>query len=61
MSHSFFPPSSFKLINCQQVPGERARKDCRKWNSLIRKRNKCKNVGHLDEVKEIEEQLRKFL
>ncbi|MDJ0717950.1 MAG: hypothetical protein QNJ54_27635 [Prochloraceae cyanobacterium] len=60
MTHYFKTPDSFRTVNCKQVAGERARKKCREWNSLIKKRNKLKREGKLEEAKEVEKELIEF-
>lgn len=54
MTHYFHEPNSFRLVDCKSVPGERAQKACREWNALIRKRNKLRQAGKLEEARELE-------
>ena len=57
MAHYFFPPNAFRIVNPKQVPGERARKKCRKWNQLLRKRNQLIKDKKLEEAKQLEQRL----
>ena len=52
--HYFFEPDSYRVVNCKRVPGERARKNCRKWNSFVKKRAKLKQQGRFEEMKQLE-------
>lgn len=33
--HYFTEPDTLRLVDCRQVPGERARKACQKWNKYV--------------------------
>ncbi|MDJ0747663.1 MAG: hypothetical protein QNJ32_30610 [Xenococcaceae cyanobacterium MO_167.B27] len=54
MSHYFQEPSSFRIVNCKTVPGERARKHCRQWNSFVKQRAKLRKAGKIDEANQLE-------
>lgn len=54
MAHYFREPKSFRVINCEAVPGERARKACLEWNRLVRLRNKLRAGGRIEEAEELE-------
>lgn len=54
MTHFFEKPSSFKIVDCKKVAGERARKACYEWNNLVRRRNKLRSEGRITEAEELE-------
>lgn len=54
MTHYFNEPNSFRVVNCKGVPGERARKKCREWNALVKKRNQLRTEGRIAEAEELE-------
>lgn len=54
MTHYFNEPNSFRLVNCKSVPGERARKKCRQWNALVKKRLAQRAQGRIAEAEELE-------
>ncbi len=56
MSHYFQEPSSFRLVNCKRVPGERARKHCREWNSFVKQRTKLRKAGKIEEANHLEQE-----
>ncbi len=56
MSHYFQEPSSFRLVNCKRVPGERARKHCREWNSFVKQRTKLRKAGKIEEANQLEQE-----
>ena len=54
MSHYFQEPNSFRVVNCKRVPGERARKRCREWNSFVKQRAKLRKAGKIEEANHLE-------
>ena len=56
MSHYFQEPSSFRIVNCKRVPGERARKHCREWNSFVKQRTKLRKAGKIEEANHLEQE-----
>ena len=56
MSHYFLQPNSFRIVNCKRVPGERARKHCREWNSFVRQRSKLRKAGKIEEANHLEQE-----
>ena len=52
--HHFYEPNSYRTINCKRIPGERARKQCRKWNKFVSQRSKLKQQGLFEEMKQLE-------
>lgn len=59
MANYFFPPSSFRIINPKTISGERAQKKCRKWNQLVRQRNRLIKEGKLEDAKQLEQMILK--
>ena len=55
MSHYFQEPNSFRIVNCKRVPGERARKHCREWNSFVKQRSKLIKAGLVEEANNLEQ------
>lgn len=53
MTHYFIEPSSFRLVDCKRVPGERARKKCHKWNKMVKLRAKLIRQGNLEEAQKL--------
>jgi hypothetical protein len=60
MTHYFSPPSTFRPINPKSVPGERARKNCRKWNKLVNLLNHAKKINDSEAIQNIQNQLHEF-
>ena len=56
MSHYFLQPNSFRSVNCKRVPGERARKHCREWNSFVKQRTKLRKAGKIEEANHLEQE-----
>ncbi len=56
MSHYFLQPNSFRIVNCKRVPGERARKHCREWNSFVKQRAKLRKAGKIEEANHLEQE-----
>ena len=54
MTHYFKEPSSFRVVNCKKVPGERARKRCREWNSFVKRRAKLRKAGNIEAANQLE-------
>ncbi|NEO17249.1 MAG: hypothetical protein F6J98_18455 [Moorea sp. SIO4G2] len=54
--HKFYEPSDYRPVNCKNVPGERARKKCKKWNKFVAERSKLKKQGLFEEMKKLEEE-----
>ena len=56
MTHYFQAPNSFRIVNCKRVPGERARKHCREWNSFVKQRTKLRKAGKIEEANQLEQE-----
>ena len=56
MTHYFQEPNSFRIVNCKRVPGERARKHCREWNSFVKQRTKLRKAGKIEEANQLEQE-----
>ena len=56
MTHYFPAPNSFRIVNCKRVPGERARKHCREWNSFVKQRTKLRKAGKIEEANQLEQE-----
>ncbi len=52
--HHFYEPNSYRTVNCKRIPGERARKQYRKWNKFVSQRAKLKQQGLFEEMKQLE-------
>ena len=38
------------------MPGERARKHCREWNSFVKQRTKLRKAGKIEEANQLEQE-----
>lgn len=52
--HYFREPFNYRGVNCKAVPGERARKQCRKWNKFLGKRTELLKQGLVAEAEQLE-------
>ncbi|MBC6418004.1 MAG: hypothetical protein GDA44_04025 [Prochloron sp. SP5CPC1] len=52
--HYFREPFNYRGVNCKAVSGERARKQCRKWNKFVGKRSELLKQGLVAEAEQLE-------
>lgn len=60
MAHYFREPKSFRGVDCRKVPGERARKDCKKWNKFVAHLQKLRREGLIAQAEELERPYREM-